>query len=552
MPVRIVCSACNTVMQVADELLGKRVRCKSCGGVVPVALSAGYEIAETRRAPTAPSMPPRRRVVDDDDDDRASPRRRRTGAQASLMPLWIAGGGVLAVALIVVLVVLLRSGSTPVPVANANEAQPVAQNQQPAAQPMNAVPERKNAPALIADVPVGQTMKGEQIYQRLLQSTVWIVAEHKIVAANNNRPFAQVFDPPPFPQPKIPRGPILGPNFPRGPQFGPPNMPGLNPGQPFLPQAGQTSNLTGSTWLGSETLPGFGKLRFQFVSNISVIMVDAKETSKGSFAHTGNNVTITFGGGVIYNGVVNGNTMGGNATNGQTNWTWNVSRSGTGGGGGGAPPVNNPGGGIVAKSTGSGSVIDRKHRLVVTNVHVVGNGNQVTVYFPDFDDKGELIVHSDAYKRKPGYTGRVVMKEERADLALVQLDKLPEGVQPLSLVKSKAKPAQQVHSVGNPGATKGLWIYSPGKIRQVFQDKWEITDDLDGRTHRYDAMKIETDSPINPGDSGGPLVDDRCALVGVAHGGSVVANNFSFFIETSEVRQLLDKYYRSVGDNFTQ
>jgi hypothetical protein len=47
-------------------------------------------------------------------------------------------------------------------------------------------------------------------------------------------------------------------------------------------------------------------------------------------------------------------------------------------------------------------------------------------------------------------------------------------------------------------------------------------------------------------------VDDRCALVGVAHGGSVVANNFSFFIEASEVRQLLERYYRAVNDTLTQ
>jgi S1-C subfamily serine protease len=301
----------------------------------------------------------------------------------------------------------------------------------------------------------------------------------------------------------------------------------------------------GTSWAGSETLPGFGKLRFQFLTNISVIMVDAKETSRGSYVHTGNNVTITFGGGVTYNGTVNGNSMAGSATNGTNRWTWTVTR----GGSGAAPPVNIPGGGIVAKSTGSGSVIDKKHRLVVTNVHVVGNtNNQVSIYFPEFDNNSELIVRSDAYKLKPGYKGRVVMREERADLALVQLDNLPEGVQPLSLAKTKAQPAQQVHSVGNPGASKGLWIYSPGKIRQVFQDNWDINDDLDGKTHHYNAMKIETDSAINPGDSGGPLVDDRCAMVGVAHGHVLNANNISYFIDASEVRQLLEKYYKSVGD----
>ncbi len=607
MAVRVACPDCNTVMHVADDLRGKKIKCKSCSSVVGVPPDGGF--AERPRMPAAPrriveeveDRPPPRRREPDEEEDRRSPRRRRKSRSSgpNLLPLWIGGGALLVVGLITVTVLIIvgSGGANPQPVNNAPAVQ-VAQvqpNAQPAApqqaavnqvnqvNQINVVPEKRNAPPLIPDPAPGETMKSEQIYQRLLQSTVWIVASHKVVAMNNNRPFAQQFPQPPvFQQPKLPKiRPPVFPNFPNQPGMNQPglNQPGLNqpgmnqpgmgpvgpggpagpgmgpgmaPGMDLLPQAGQQSALRNTVWDGSETLPGFGKLRFQFISNISVIMVDAQETSRGNYNHTGNNVTITFGGGVVYRGTINGNTMSGNASNGQTNWTWNVTKSG----GGAMPAMPGPGGGggnaIVAKMSGSGSLIDRKHRLVITNVHVVGNGDTVQVYFPDFDAQGELLVRSDEYKQKHGLTGRVVMREDRADLALVQLPVLPEGVQPLALAKTKVKAAAQVHSVGNPGASKSLWIYSPGKVRSVYKDQWKVLDDLDGKTYNYDAMKVETDSAINPGDSGGPLVDDRAALVGVAHGQNILANNMSHFIEVSEVRQLLEKYYRSVNDTLTQ
>jgi hypothetical protein len=110
------------------------------------------------------------------------------------------------------------------------------------------------------------------------------------------------------------------------------------------------------------------------------------------------------------------------------------------------------------------------------------------------------------------------------------------------LAAKSAKPAQPVHSVGNPGASGALWIYSPGRVRQVFHDNWKIFDDLTKRDVQYDAMILETDSPINPGDSGGPLVDDRGSLVGIAHGIHMQAKNLSIFIDVRECRSLLDKY----------
>ena len=65
-----------------------------------------------------------------------------------------------------------------------------------------------------------------------------------------------------------------------------------------------------------------------------------------------------------------------------------------------------------------------------------------------------------------------------------------------------------MHSIGNPGTSGALWVYTPGKVRQVYSKKWKAK--LDERNiHTFQAKVIETDSPTNPGDSGGPLVNDR-------------------------------------------
>src|SRR5205807_2792241 len=151
-------------------------------------------------------------------------------------------------------------------------------------------------------------------------------------------------------------------------------------------------------------------------------------------------------------------------------WNWSVSRSI------GAAPAQRPGGGRVA-SFGSGSLVDLPQRLIVTNVHVVGNADNVRIYFPRFDARGDVVAQRDAYAGGEFINGRVVLREERADLALVQLDRLPADARVVPLSAAKAKPGQQVHSVGNPGASKALWIYSPGKVRQVYSDKWSIPDD---------------------------------------------------------------------------
>src|SRR6266545_1281393 len=198
------------------------------------------------------------------------------------------------------------------------------------------------------------------------------------------------------------------------------------------------------------------------------------------------------------------------------------------------------GGGRLA--TGSGTLVDKGRRLILTNYHVVGDVKNATVYFPAFEGKkpvSERKYYTDRAGRL-GIPGEVVEIDKGADLALIRVDRIPEGTPELPLAKESPDPGQTVHSIGNPGRSGALWVYTPGKVRQVYVKKWKAK--LDERTTvSFEAKVIETDSPTNPGDSGGPLVNDRGELVGVTQGAAIDAQSLSIFVDLSEVKRLMNR-----------
>ena len=191
-------------------------------------------------------------------------------------------------------------------------------------------------------------------------------------------------------------------------------------------------------------------------------------------------------------------------------------------------------------STGTGSLIDKGQRLVLTNYHVVGDSEGVYVLFPHFE-KNKLVAERSAYRdllRSNGaLQGEVLRRDPKRDLAVLQLNTVPPGAHVLRLAQTSPRPGQAVHSIGNPGSSGALWVYTQGSVRAVYHKKW--TGNFGGRAHQVDAEVVETQSPTNPGDSGGPLVNDRGQLIGVTQGYLVGAQLVSLFIDVSEVRNFL-------------
>ncbi len=202
--------------------------------------------------------------------------------------------------------------------------------------------------------------------------------------------------------------------------------------------------------------------------------------------------------------------------------------------------------GNIKASTGTGSLIDVKQKLVLTNYHVVGDKREdIFVFFPIIQPNGKVVSDRKTYvqegKRIPG---RVKCWDQKKDLALIELQEVPPGAKRIELAADSPSPTDRLLSVGNAGASGALWVPTPGEVRAVYAKKFRGRG-KDGRSVQIDATVIETTSPTNEGDSGGPLVNREGKLVGVTQGYDPEARAISLFIDITEVKKFLkDKKIR--------
>lgn len=201
---------------------------------------------------------------------------------------------------------------------------------------------------------------------------------------------------------------------------------------------------------------------------------------------------------------------------------------------------------LVRTKSGSGTawLADRKNRLVISNHHVIQSADSVRILFPAQKD-GKLVVQRRDYGDAPGVFGKVIDTDSERDLALIQVEQVPEEARELPLAPESAGPGDRVHSIGNPGASDALWLYTTGTVRQVYRKEWSYR--VGKRPVHYAAYVLETQSGTNKGDSGGPVVNDRGELVGVVSGGIRFDRQgnpvqlIDWSIDVREVRRVLDR-----------
>jgi S1-C subfamily serine protease/Flp pilus assembly protein TadD len=196
----------------------------------------------------------------------------------------------------------------------------------------------------------------------------------------------------------------------------------------------------------------------------------------------------------------------------------------------------------TTQGVGTGWVADAERSWLVTNLHVVGEQDRVEAFFPA-EDNGRLVAERLYYLENQkrlhesgrAVRGKVVLRQEASDLALVELETLPAGVVALPLADAVPGPGEAVHSCGNRHDAEALFLQRAGEVRQ----RGRLADGYfwRGRKLAAGAPCLIVSAPIHPGDSGGPLVNSHGKVVGVVSGsrGSAAA----IAIQASGVRSFL-------------
>jgi serine protease Do len=154
--------------------------------------------------------------------------------------------------------------------------------------------------------------------------------------------------------------------------------------------------------------------------------------------------------------------------------------------GGGLHQAPGRGGEYTVSGQGSGFIISGDG-YIMTNNHVVGSADKITV---TLDDGREM-------------TAKIVGTDPQTDLAVIKIE--ADNLTALPLGDSDAlKSGEWVVAVGSPfGLTRSV---TAGIVSAVGRTRVGIAD--------YEDF-IQTDAAINPGNSGGPLLDLEGRVVGI-------------------------------------
>jgi serine protease Do len=169
---------------------------------------------------------------------------------------------------------------------------------------------------------------------------------------------------------------------------------------------------------------------------------------------------------------------------------------------------------------GSGLIV-RPDGYILTNNHVVGNADTITVSLND--------------KRK--FKGTVVGRDKVTDLALVKIDATLLRAARLGSSKN-LEPGDFVIAIGSPlgydhSVTLGI-ISALGR-----------SIDIQNNGYEKNVQLIQTDAAINPGNSGGPLLNIHGEVIGINQAIRGDAQNIGFAIPIDLAKEISDQLMKN-------
>ncbi|MEU9730027.1 trypsin-like peptidase domain-containing protein [Streptomyces sp. NPDC048002] len=182
----------------------------------------------------------------------------------------------------------------------------------------------------------------------------------------------------------------------------------------------------------------------------------------------------------------------------------------------------------ASRDLGSGVVYDDRGHIV-TNAHVVGDDRTFRV----------TTAHSEQE-----LSARLVLSYPQQDLAVIRLDRVPDGLEPARFADSaEVEVGHIVLAMGSPlglssSVTQGI-VSATGRT---------VTEGgSDGGTGATLGNMVQTSAAINPGNSGGALVNLESEVIGIPTLAAAdpvagdAASGIGFAIPSSTVRKVADQ-----------
>jgi len=169
-------------------------------------------------------------------------------------------------------------------------------------------------------------------------------------------------------------------------------------------------------------------------------------------------------------------------------------------------------------SSGTGFAIS-SDGLIVTNQHVIESAN-------------EIIVQSSTLGKSRQYNAKVVLVDEKNDLAILQID--DNNFSTLSKIPYVFK---------NATSEMGTKVYTLGyPLIDTMGESIKLTDGLisSKRGFQGDVSSYQISVPVQPGNSGGPLFDDKGNLIGIVSSKHRNAENASYAIKSNYLKNLIE------------
>jgi Flp pilus assembly protein TadD len=194
---------------------------------------------------------------------------------------------------------------------------------------------------------------------------------------------------------------------------------------------------------------------------------------------------------------------------------------------------------------GYGCLVDREHRLLLTSAETLGGTlREAEAIFPVYED-GKIKPRRDYYlKQAPHVPGTVVETDIKHDLALLQLESVPDDSQPLTIAKSSPKENDKVLLLVDPGGKSQAWFQRSSTVRSVGDQVLTAPS-----TTRVIARMIETalDSKLGKAAGGAAMVNETGELVGIVTSASIAKSSLCA-IDVDEIRPFLADAYRKLAE----